>query len=58
VLDYVNGGELFNHLRRHTMFSEHDARFYVSEVGEAAVSCCQLLSADVGGCFTHDPSLP
>eukprot|EP00045_Choanoeca_perplexa_P012150 m.131267 g.131267 ORF g.131267 m.131267 type:complete len:834 (+) comp15907_c0_seq1:39-2540(+) len=32
VLDYVNGGELFSHLRRYTMFSERDSRFYVAEI--------------------------
>ncbi|EDQ87175.1 uncharacterized protein MONBRDRAFT_27624 [Monosiga brevicollis MX1] len=32
VLDYVNGGELFTHLRRRVMFLEREARFYVAEI--------------------------
>jgi serine/threonine protein kinase len=32
VLDYMNGGELFYHLQKETVFSELRARFYVCEL--------------------------
>jgi serine/threonine protein kinase len=32
VLDYVNGGELFQHLRRMERFSEDLTRFYAAEI--------------------------
>lgn len=32
VLDFLNGGELFYHLRRNRMFSEERARFYAAEI--------------------------
>ena len=32
VLDYMNGGELFYHLQKETIFSEDRARFYVCEL--------------------------
>jgi serine/threonine protein kinase len=32
VLDYMNGGELFYHLQKETVFSEARARFYVVEL--------------------------
>ena len=41
VLDYVNGGELFTHLRRRVMFLEREARFYVAEV----LACSQVALA-------------
>ena len=31
VLDYLAGGELFNHMRRCGMFTEDRARFYAAE---------------------------
>lgn len=32
VLDFVNGGELFSHLRREKMFAESRAKFYAAEI--------------------------
>lgn len=32
VLDFVNGGELFSHLRREKKFSNERARFYAAEL--------------------------
>ncbi len=32
VLDYVNGGELFYHLRKKVRFSEKETRFYAAEL--------------------------
>lgn len=32
VLDFVNGGELFSHLRRDRKFTEERARFYAAEI--------------------------
>jgi hypothetical protein len=32
VLDYVNGGELFSHLKRERRFGEERARLYASQV--------------------------
>jgi len=32
VLDYVNGGELFSHLRKKIRFSEKETRFYAAEL--------------------------
>lgn len=32
VLDFVNGGELFSHLRRDRKFTEQRARFYAAEI--------------------------
>lgn len=32
VLDFVNGGELFSHLRRDKKFTESRARFYAAEI--------------------------
>jgi len=31
-MEYVNGGELFGHLRKEAMFSEKWARFYLAEL--------------------------
>ncbi|XP_072345943.1 RAC-alpha serine/threonine-protein kinase isoform X2 [Scyliorhinus torazame] len=35
VMDYANGGELFFHLSRERVFSEHRARFYGAEIVSA-----------------------
>ncbi len=35
VLDYMNGGELFYHLQKETVFSELRARFYTCELALA-----------------------
>ncbi|KAF5274282.1 hypothetical protein FQR65_LT04400 [Abscondita terminalis] len=35
VMDYINGGELFFHLRRFSRFSEERARFYTAEIVSA-----------------------
>ncbi|KAK4886632.1 hypothetical protein RN001_002903 [Aquatica leii] len=35
VMDYINGGELFFHLRRFTKFTEEKARFYTAEIVSA-----------------------
>jgi serine/threonine protein kinase len=35
VMDFINGGELFFHLRRCTKFTEDRARFYAAEILEA-----------------------
>lgn len=32
VLDFVNGGELFSHLRREKKFAESRAKFYAAEI--------------------------
>jgi len=32
VMDFINGGELFHHLRRERKFSEERTRFYASEI--------------------------
>ena len=32
VIDFLNGGELFYHLRREQRFSEDRARFYAAEI--------------------------
>eukprot|EP00002_Diphylleia_rotans_P035644 TRINITY_DN7799_c0_g1_i2.p1 TRINITY_DN7799_c0_g1~~TRINITY_DN7799_c0_g1_i2.p1 ORF type:complete len:497 (+),score=96.49 TRINITY_DN7799_c0_g1_i2:110-1600(+) len=32
VMDYINGGELFYHLRKECVFSEERARFYAAEI--------------------------
>ena len=32
VLDYVNGGELFYHLRKKIRFNEKETRFYAAEL--------------------------
>jgi serum/glucocorticoid-regulated kinase 2 len=32
ILDYVNGGELFFHLKREGRFSEERVRFYAAEI--------------------------
>ena len=32
VLDYVNGGDLFYHLRKKTRLSEKEAKFYGAEI--------------------------
>lgn len=32
VLDYVNGGDLFYHLRKRIRFHEKEARFYAAEI--------------------------
>lgn len=32
VMDFLNGGELFYHLRKETLFEENRARFYVVEM--------------------------
>ena len=32
ILDYVNGGELFYHLKREGRFSEERVRFYAAEI--------------------------
>ena len=32
VLDFVNGGELFSHLRKDKKFSESRAKFYAAEI--------------------------
>jgi serine/threonine protein kinase len=32
VLDYMNGGELFYHLQKETVFTEERARFYTCEL--------------------------
>jgi serine/threonine protein kinase len=32
VLDYVNGGDLFYHLKKKNHFSEKEARFYGAEL--------------------------
>jgi serine/threonine protein kinase len=32
IMDFLNGGELFYHLRRETNFDEHRARFYAVEM--------------------------
>ena len=32
VIDFLNGGELFFHLRKETKFNEHRARFYAAEI--------------------------
>ena len=32
VIDFLNGGELFYHLRREQRFSEERARFYAAEI--------------------------
>ena len=31
-MEYVNGGELFFHLRRERKFSENKSRFYLAEI--------------------------
>jgi len=35
ILDYVNGGELFFHLKKEGKFSENRVRFYVAEISAA-----------------------
>mmetsp|Transcript_32648 Transcript_32648/g.23596 ORF Transcript_32648/g.23596 Transcript_32648/m.23596 type:complete len:174 (+) Transcript_32648:135-656(+) len=35
VMDYLNGGELFTHLRKDTKFSEKRACFYAAQIVEA-----------------------
>ena len=35
VLDYVNGGELFFHLKKDGKFSENRVRLYAAEIGSA-----------------------
>ena len=32
VIDFLNGGELFYHLRKETRFSEERTRFYAAEI--------------------------
>ena len=32
VLDYVNGGDLFHHMRKKGKFTEKEARFYAAEL--------------------------
>lgn len=32
VMDFLNGGELFQHLKREVRFSEERTRFYIAEV--------------------------
>ena len=32
MLDYVQGGDLFHHLRKKLRFTEKEARFYVAEI--------------------------
>jgi serine/threonine protein kinase len=32
ILDFVNGGELFSHLRREKKFPEYRAKFYAAEI--------------------------
>lgn len=31
-MDFINGGELFTHIRREGRFSENRARFYAAEI--------------------------
>mmetsp|Transcript_25928 Transcript_25928/g.19545 ORF Transcript_25928/g.19545 Transcript_25928/m.19545 type:complete len:106 (+) Transcript_25928:230-547(+) len=38
VMDFLNGGELFTHLRREGKFSEDRARFYAAEI-LLAINC-------------------
>jgi hypothetical protein len=43
-MEYVPGGMLFNHLRKHEIFSEKMARFYAAEVRVATrVVCLELM---------------
>jgi len=35
ILDYVNGGELFYHLKKETKFSEERVRLYAAEISSA-----------------------
>jgi len=37
ILDFVNGGELFYHLKRDTKFSEERAVFYTAEIASALI---------------------
>ena len=32
IMEFVNGGELFHHLKKDTRFSEERARFYAAEI--------------------------
>lgn len=35
VLDYLRGGDLFNHLNNEVMFTEEDVKFYLAELSSA-----------------------
>jgi serine/threonine protein kinase len=32
LMDFINGGELFFHLRKEKKFDEHRAKFYIAEI--------------------------